>query len=206
VGQGGATLASPHPDTGRSPAAFKVQALARCTWVSSLPLPPDKPTPAHTQSHSGLAKSVVGGGESRAVSASASGVGTHGRAEDDRETAGAGAIPRPKRAGPASRGGAAWRSNAAALDRGNPGRAVDTLGAGGAGRGWRRRGAAAEKATPTTRETTTAAVVWRSASEQESESGRTGAPGGRKVELRDRGLSECPCSGVVYSVMSNSSE
>ena len=53
VGQGGATLASPHPDTGRSPTAFKVQALARCTWVSSLPLPPDKPTPAHTQSHSG---------------------------------------------------------------------------------------------------------------------------------------------------------
>ena len=30
VGQGGATLASPHPDTGRSPTAFKVQALARC--------------------------------------------------------------------------------------------------------------------------------------------------------------------------------
>ena len=53
VGQGGATLASPRPDTGRSPTAFKVQALARCTWVSSLPLPPDKPTPAHTQSHSG---------------------------------------------------------------------------------------------------------------------------------------------------------
>ena len=48
VGQGGATLASPRPDTGRSPPAFKVQALARCTWVSSLPLPPDKPTPAHT--------------------------------------------------------------------------------------------------------------------------------------------------------------
>ena len=41
-GKGGATLASPHPDTGRSPTAFKVQALARCTWVSSPPLPPDK--------------------------------------------------------------------------------------------------------------------------------------------------------------------
>ena len=53
ISQGGATLASPRPDTGRSPTAFKVQALARCTWVSSLPLPPDKPTPAHTQSHSG---------------------------------------------------------------------------------------------------------------------------------------------------------
>ena len=52
-GKGGATLASPRPDTGKSPTAFKVQALARCTWVSSLPLPPDKPTPAHTQSHSG---------------------------------------------------------------------------------------------------------------------------------------------------------
>ena len=33
----------------------------------------------------------------------------------------------------------------------------------------------------------------RSASEQENESGRTGAPGGRKVELRDRGLSKCLC-------------
>ena len=45
VGQGGATLASSHPDTGRSPTAFKVQALARCTWVSSLPLPPDNLRP-----------------------------------------------------------------------------------------------------------------------------------------------------------------
>ena len=36
-----------------APRLFKVQALARCTWVSSLPLPTDKPTPAHTQSHSG---------------------------------------------------------------------------------------------------------------------------------------------------------
>jgi len=47
-----------------------------------------------------------------------SGVGTYGRAEDDRETAGAGANPRPKRAGPTSRGGAAWRSNTATLARG----------------------------------------------------------------------------------------
>ena len=28
----------------RSPTAFKVQALARCTWVSSLPLRPRRPT------------------------------------------------------------------------------------------------------------------------------------------------------------------
>ena len=54
---GGARGGDPRISTpghgGRSPTAFKVQALARCTWVSSLPLPPDKPTPAHTQSHSG---------------------------------------------------------------------------------------------------------------------------------------------------------
>ena len=39
-----------------------------------------------------------------------------------------------------------------------------------------------------------------------NESGRTGAPGGRKGELRDRGLSKCLCLGVVSSVMSTSSE
>ena len=49
--------------------------------------------------------------------------------------------------------------NAAALARGDLGRAVDALGIGGAGRSWRRRRAAAEKATPTTRETTTPAVA-----------------------------------------------
>ena len=48
VGQGGATLASPHPDTGRSPTAFKVQALARCTCdvgesvSAACPLPPPR--------------------------------------------------------------------------------------------------------------------------------------------------------------------
>ena len=64
----------------------------------------------------------------------------------------------------------------------------------GAGRSWRRRKAAPEKATPTTSETAKAAIVQRSANEQESESVGAGAPGaspgGRTVELRDQGLNK----------------
>ena len=58
-----------------------------------------------------------------------------------------------------SLGGGATRHGAAALAWGGLGRAVDALGLGGAGRSWRRRRAVAEKATPTTRETSTPAVA-----------------------------------------------
>jgi len=79
--------------------------------------------------------------------------------ENDREAADAGATRRPGRAGSTSLGGATRGSIAAAFARGDLGRAVDAFGSGGAGRSWRRRRATAEKATPTTRETTIPVVA-----------------------------------------------